>query len=52
LRNLADDIATGAVVVHAVSIASRAVHEEFTVRELIVEVRVESSSAGSRTLKG
>jgi hypothetical protein len=51
LRKLADDIDTGVVVVHSVSIASRAAHEEFTVRELVIEMLEDNSVAGPRAIK-
>jgi hypothetical protein len=51
LRKLADDIDTGAVVVHSISISSRASHEEFTVRELVVEVLEEHATTGPRAVK-
>jgi hypothetical protein len=51
LRKLADDIAAGAVVLHSVSTSSRAAHEEFTIRELVVEVLEENSVAGPRMIR-
>jgi hypothetical protein len=52
LRKLADDIVAGAVVVHSVSVASRAMHEEFTVRELVIEVLEETCVVGPRAVNG
>ncbi len=46
LRKLADDIEAGVVVLYSVSTSSYAEHEEFTVRELVIEVLEESSSGG------
>ncbi|HEY6307492.1 MAG TPA: hypothetical protein VI488_13655 [Candidatus Angelobacter sp.] len=46
LRKLADDIETGIVVLYSVSTSSYAEHEEFTVRELVIEVMEENSGAG------
>jgi hypothetical protein len=51
LQELADDIASGGVVVQSVSIASRAAHEEFTVRELTIEVLEETPMAGPRAVE-
>jgi hypothetical protein len=51
LRRLANDIETGVVVVHSVCISSRAAHEEFTVRELVIEVLEETANAGPRVVK-
>jgi hypothetical protein len=51
LRELADDIDAGVVVLHSVSVASRAAHEEFVVRELVIEVLEETSIVGPRALK-
>ncbi len=46
LRKLADDIEAGVVVLYSVSTSSYAEQEEFTVRELVIEVLEESSSGG------
>lgn len=51
LRELADDIDNGVVVLHSVSIASRAAHEEFAIRELVIEVLEETSIVGPRAVK-
>jgi hypothetical protein len=52
LRKLADDIEAGTVTLHSVSTSTQAVHEEFTVRELVVEVLEETSVAGPRVVRG
>jgi hypothetical protein len=51
LRKLADDIEAGTVVLHSVSTSSHATHEEFTIRELVVEVLEEYPGAGPRIVK-
>ena len=38
LRQLADDIEAGIVILHSVTTSSHATHDEFAVRELIIEV--------------
>jgi hypothetical protein len=48
LRKLADDIETGTVVLHSVTTSSHATHEEFAIREVVVEVLEEYPSAGPR----
>ncbi len=45
LRRLADDIESGRVMVHSVTTACHAAQEEFTVRELTVEI-MEEAPAG------
>jgi hypothetical protein len=50
LRKLADEIDAGVVVVHSVSTNSRATHEEFTVRELVIEVLEDTSISGPRAV--
>ncbi len=45
LRRLADDIENGRVVVHSVTTACHATQEEFTLRELTVEVMEEAPAA-------
>jgi hypothetical protein len=52
LRSLADDIERGSVVLHSVSTSSHAAHEEFAVRELVVEVLEEVLVSGPRVIKG
>ncbi len=51
LRKLADDIEAGVVVLYSVSTSSYAEHEEFTVRELVIEVLEDTSSAGPCIVK-
>jgi hypothetical protein len=51
LRRLADDIEAGNVALHSVSTSSRAAHEEFTVRELVIEVLEENPVAGPRMIR-
>jgi hypothetical protein len=38
LRKLADDIKAGTVVLNSLTTSSHATHEEFTVREIVIEV--------------
>ncbi|MGC2694458.1 MAG: hypothetical protein WA738_01570 [Candidatus Angelobacter sp.] len=45
LRKLADDIESGAVALYSITTSSHATHEEFTVREVIIEVLEEHPSA-------
>jgi len=52
LRSLADDIETGSVVLQSVSTSSHAAHDEFAVRELVVEVLEELPVAGPRVIRG
>jgi len=51
LRKLADDIESGAVVLHSVTTSSHATHEEFAVREVVIEVLEEYPSVGPRMVK-
>jgi hypothetical protein len=51
LRKLADDIEQGKVALHSVSTTSHAAHDDFTVRELVIEVLEETPSAGPRVIK-
>ena len=51
LRKLADDIETGKIALHSVSTSSRASQEEFTIRELVVEILEENSVAGPRMIR-
>jgi len=50
LRQLANDIEAGTVVLHSVTTASHATHEEFAVREVTIEVLEEYPSAGPRVV--
>lgn len=51
LRQLADDIEAGTVVLHSVTTSSHATHEEFAVREVIIEVLEEYPTVGPRVVK-
>jgi hypothetical protein len=51
LRKLADDIEAGNVVLHSVSTTSHATHEEFAIREVVIEVLEEYPAAGPRMIK-
>ena len=51
LRKLAEDIERGTVALHSVSTSSHAAHDDFTVRELVIEVLEENPSAGPRVIK-
>jgi len=48
LRKLADEIEAGTVVLHSVTTSSHAAHEEFTIREVAIEVLEDYPSAGPR----
>jgi len=52
LRKLADQIEDGTVALHSVSTSIHASHEEFTIREIVIEVLEESSTAGPRVVTG
>lgn len=51
LRKLADDIESGRVALHGVSTSIHAAQDDFTVRELVIEVLEENSAAGPRVIK-
>ena len=51
LRKLADDIETGNVVLQSVTTSSHATHEEFAIREVVVEVLEEYPNLGPRMVK-
>jgi hypothetical protein len=51
LRKLADDIEAGNVTLHSVSTSTQAVHEEFTVRELVIEVLEENAIVGPQMVR-
>lgn len=51
LRKLADDIEKGSVALHSVSSTSHAAHDDFTVRELVIEVLEETPGSGPRVIK-
>ena len=46
LRQLADAIEAGTVVLNSVTTSSHATHEEFAVREVVIEVLEEYSNTG------
>ena len=46
LRQLADDIEAGQVALHSMTTSSHAAHEEFAVREVIIEVLEEYPTNG------
>ena len=51
LRQLADEIEAGTVALHSVTTSSHATHEEFAVREIVIEVLEEYPNAGPRMIK-
>jgi hypothetical protein len=51
LRELADDIEMGRVALRSVSTSNHASDEEFTVRELVIEVLEEIAVEGPRVVK-
>lgn len=51
LRKLADDIEAGTVVLHSVTTSSHATHEEFAIREVVVEVLEEYPNLGPRMVR-
>jgi len=51
LRKLADDIEAGTVVLNSVTTSSHATHEEFAVREIVIEVLEDYPEAGPRMVK-
>jgi hypothetical protein len=51
LRKLADAIEAGTVVLNSVTTSSHATHEEFTVREVVIEVLEEYPTAGPRMIR-
>ena len=48
LRQLANDIEAGTVVLNSVTTSTHATHEEFTVREIVIEVLEEYPNTGPR----
>ena len=50
LRQLADDIEAGTVVLNSITTSSHATHEEFAVREVIIEVLEEYPNTGPRMI--
>lgn len=51
LRQLADDIESGTLALHSVTTLSHATHEEFSIREITIEVLEEYPSAGPVVVK-
>jgi hypothetical protein len=51
LRQLADEIEAGKVALHSLTTSSYATHEEFAVREVVIEVLEEYVNAGPQMLK-
>lgn len=52
LRQLADDIEAGIVMLHSVTTSSHATQDEFAVRELVVEVLEELPQTGPKMVRG
>ena len=52
LRQLADDIEAGTVALYSLTTSSHATHEEFAVREVVLEVLEESPSVGPTMVRG
>jgi hypothetical protein len=51
LHKLADEIAAGKVALHSVSTSSQATHDQFTIRELVIEILEETPMAGPRMVR-
>jgi len=51
LRKLANEIEAGTVILNSVTTSSHATHEEFTIREIVIEVLEEYPEAGPRMVK-
>lgn len=51
LRKLADDIEDGTVVLNSLTTSSHATHEEFAVREIVIEVLEDYREMGPRMVK-
>ena len=51
LRQLADDIEAGRAVLHGITTSSHATHEEFAVREIIIEILEECAGTGPQMVK-
>lgn len=51
LRTLADDIEAGTVILFSVTTSSHATHEEFTIREVVIEVLEEYPTARPQMVK-
>ena len=50
LRQLADDIESGVMTLHSVTTSSHATHDEFAIRELIIEVLEELPQTGPKMI--
>jgi hypothetical protein len=51
LRKLADDIEAGTVALQSVTTSSHATHEEFAVREIVIELLEDYPNAGPQMIK-
>jgi hypothetical protein len=51
LRKLADDIEAGTVVLNSLTTSSHATHEEFAIREVVIEVLEDYPAVGPRMVK-
>lgn len=51
LRQLADDIEAGIVMLHSVTTSSHATQDEFAVRELVIEVLEELPQTGPKMVR-
>jgi hypothetical protein len=52
LRQLADDIEAGIVMLHSVTTSSHAAHDAFAVREITIEVMEELPQSGPKIVRG
>jgi hypothetical protein len=51
LRQLADDIASGSVMLHSVTTSSHATHDQFAILELTIEVLEELPQSGLKVVR-
>ena len=51
LRKLADEIEAGTVVLNSLTTSSHATHEEFAIREVIIEVLEDYPAVGPRMIR-
>jgi hypothetical protein len=51
LRKLADEIEAGTVVLNSLTTSSHATHEEFAIREVVIEVLEDYPTVGPRMVK-
>ena len=51
LRKLADEIEAGTVVLNSLTTSSHATHEEFAIREVVIEVLEDYPTVGPRMIK-